>query len=111
MQYGARSLPPTGVSRMLASPASSTAAAAEAPEGTRMLRPSTSTRMDAAGASGRGRNIEALGREWRHHRIERTRCDHRRKGVGMRRRQGHAAVAIGGEGAGKLLGFVVDRQT
>src|SRR5437870_11490839 len=95
---------------MLSSPASSTAAAAEVPGGTRMLRPSTSMAMVAAGASGRGRNIEALGRERRHHRIERTLRDHRDKGIGMRRRQGYAAVAIGGEGAGNLLRLIIDRQ-
>src|SRR5438876_3844619 len=98
MQYGARPLPLIAVSRMAASPASNTAAAAEAPCGTMTVCPSTSTAIVAPGASGRGRNIEALGRKRRHRRVERAGGDHRREGIGVRAGQGDAAVAIGGEG-------------
>src|SRR5947207_14081859 len=94
----------------MATPARSTAAAAEAPGGTATVCPSTSTETVLAGASGRSRNIEALGRKRRHHRIERARRDHRRKDIGVRPRQRDAAVAICGKGAGKLRGFVIDRQ-
>src|ERR1700675_1602617 len=95
---------------MLGSPAISTAAAAEAPAGTRTVRPSTSTAIVAAALSSRGRNIEALGRKGRQHRVERALGDHRREQFGMRSCQGDAAVAIGGERAGEALGLVVNRQ-
>src|ERR1700675_4850222 len=95
---------------MLGSPATSTAAAAEAPAGTRTVRPSSSTAIVAAGPSGRGRNIEALGRELRQHRVERAGGDHRRKGIGVRPGERDATVAISSEGAGKLLGFIIDGQ-
>src|SRR5437763_11518734 len=99
MQYGARPLPLIAVSRIAARPASSTAAAAEAPGGTVTVCPSTSTAIVAAVASGRGRNIEALGRKRRHYRVERAGGNHRREGIGVRPHQGDAAVAVGGEGA------------
>src|SRR5580700_8100063 len=94
---------------MLAKPASSIAAAAEALTGTRMSRPSTVTPTVATVLSGRLRNIEALGGERRQYGIERARRDHWREGVGVRAGEGHAAVAIGGESAGEFLAFVVDR--
>src|SRR5204862_1902770 len=95
---------------MLASPDASTAAAADAPSGTTTARPSTVTAMVAAGASDRRRNIKALGRERRQGRVERAGGDHRREQIGVRSGEGHAAVAIGGESAGKAFRLIVDRQ-
>src|SRR5713101_1556438 len=95
---------------MLRNPAISTAAAAEAPTGTRIVRPSTMTATLAGGASGRGRNIKTLARKKLQRGVERTGSDHRREDVGMGAGERDAAVAVGGEGAGKALGLVVDRQ-
>ncbi len=59
-QSGPRGLPVTAVSRNATWPASSMAAAAEAPSGTSTGVPSTSTSTVAGRASGRVLNIEAL---------------------------------------------------
>src|SRR6202011_5322190 len=109
MQYGIRSLPPA-VSRMLLNPAASTAAAAEAPTGTAIGRPSNVTETVARGVSGRGRNIEPPGREGLERRVEHAGGDHRREESGVRPGEGDAAVAIRGESPGKTLRLVIDRQ-
>src|SRR3954453_1698361 len=95
---------------MFGRPAKSTAAAAEAPAGTRTILPSTSTAMVGGVPSGRARNTEASGQNRRNNWIERAGRDHWREGVGVRRRQRDATMAVRCECAGKLLGFIVDRQ-
>src|SRR6516165_12704447 len=95
---------------MLSNPAASTAAAADVPTGTVTVRPSIETATAAPGPSGRGRNIEPPCRKALERGIQLPRRDDRREQIGVRRSQGDAAVAIGGEGAGKLLRLVVDRQ-
>src|SRR3981081_4656732 len=95
---------------MLRRPATRTAAAADAPAGTKIVRLSTMTAMVAGSPSGRGRNIETPCRKEVECRFERAGGDHRRKGVGMGARKGDAAVAVGGEGSRKTLRLVVDRQ-
>src|SRR6516164_8381592 len=96
---------------MLSNPAASTAAAADAPAGTITARPSTVTATVGRGPSGRGRNIEPLGRKEFKLRVERPGGDHRREEVGMRPGESDAAVTIGGEGTGEALRLVVDRQS
>src|SRR5579875_130846 len=106
-----RAPPLTGVSRTLRQPAASMAAAADAPAGTRTIRPSTATAIIAAAAgSRRSRNIKAPRRKGLEHRVEHAFCDHRRKPSGMRRGERDAAVTTGEEGAGTALGVVIDRQ-
>src|SRR5207245_10385496 len=78
MQKGARSLPSTGVWRMLQNPAIRTAAAAEAPRGTWTVRPSTVTAMAAGAPSDRRRNLEAPCRKETEGRIELADGNHRR---------------------------------
>src|SRR5947209_16291847 len=95
---------------MLRNPATRTAAAAEAPATTKIVRPSTMTAIVAESASGRRRNIETLCRKRVEDGIERARGDHRGKQVGMRPGERHAAVAVGGKRSGKALRLVVDRQ-
>src|SRR5712692_1314780 len=92
IQEGPRSLPSTGVSRMLRKPATRTAAAAEAPAGTKIVRPSTVTAMVAGSPSGRGRNIETACRKEVECRFEHARGDHRRKGAGMGAGEGDPTV-------------------
>src|SRR6516164_5730449 len=95
---------------MLANPAASSAAAAEAPAGTITVRPSTMTRTVSRESSSRDRNIDPLGRKEFKGRVERAPGDHRREEIGMRRGEGDTAVTIGGEGTGEALRLVVDRQ-
>src|ERR1700682_5404091 len=102
-QKGARLAPVTGVSRVEVSPASSIAAAAEAPSGTRMSRPSTVTSTVGPLASGRLRNIEARGGKQGQLGGEHAGGDHRGEGVGVGASEGDAAVAIRGKGPGELL--------
>src|SRR6516165_6937937 len=95
---------------MLANPAASTAAAADAPAGTITVRPSTTTGTVGRWSSGRGRNIEPLGRKELECRVERALGNHRREEIGMRPGEGDTAVTIRGEGAREALRLVVDRQ-
>src|SRR5690349_16280391 len=95
---------------MLSNPAASTAAAAEAPTGTVVLRPSTVTATLGRCASDRDRNIEPPGREGFERRIEHAGSDQRREEIGVRPGECDAAVAIRGESAWKALRLVIDRQ-
>ena len=87
---------------MLRKPATRTAAATEAPAGTKIVRPSTITAMVAGSPSGRGRNIEAPCRKEVECRFERAGGDHRRKDIGMGAGEGDAASldAQGARGRG-----------
>src|SRR5438552_7443090 len=95
---------------MLSNPAPNAAAAAEAPWGTAIARPSTVTTTAGRRSLDRGRNIEPLGREGFEGRIEFAGGDHRREAIGVRPGKSDAAVAVRGEGTREPLGLVVDRQ-
>src|SRR5262249_17540148 len=99
---GARGAPETSATRLASTPADNSAAATVSPARTRAARPSIVISTIAPFASGSRRNIEppraehiellgrqrALRNQWRKH-----------QRVG--RREGHAAVAGGDEGAGR----------
>src|SRR5882724_10426294 len=95
---------------MLSNPAANTAAAADAPTGTAIGRPSTVTETVGRRVSDRGRNIEPPGREELERRVEHAGRDHRREEIGVRPGKGDATVAIRGESAGKALRLVIDWQ-
>jgi hypothetical protein len=87
---------------MLAKPETSVAAAADEPDGTMTLWPSTTTATLGRRPSGPDRNIEVFGRKQIERRVERAFGDHRRQESGVRCNKSDIAVAIGSEGPGTL---------